>query len=41
MSAASNISRRRHSAHADGSGDYLAKREKLFRIAAEYFRRET
>lgn len=40
MTKVSNISRRRHSARADGSADYAAKREELVRIAANLFKEQ-
>ena len=40
MTKASNISRRRSSAQADGSPDYTAKREELVRIAARLFKEQ-
>jgi AcrR family transcriptional regulator len=40
MPRASNISRRRRSAQADGSADYAAKRAELLRIAARLFKEQ-
>lgn len=40
MATASNISRRRRSAKADGSADYAAKRADLLKIAAKLFKEQ-
>lgn len=40
MATVSNISRRRRSAQADGSADYVAKRAELLKIAASLFKEQ-